>query len=243
MKILDEKFVKEQLAEWAKEDYPLTLSQELKAKDLFYDLMKEKQNSSKDLPTQEALLAEIARKLAIGEKPESVFRQHGDNKHLNYFDVFLEEGASGDILDILKENGISTDILKGIKKNVPFDVTVDGIRVVQEMSNGEDTSPTIERFAIYKDGSLIYEWKPSSMWATVYDDYDDYYDDFEPDEMPKNKVKVPKIEKADGQKTVKKVTEVTPNGERRVDFYYTKKGNLCRRIMENGKFVGGGLVK
>ena len=36
MKILDEKFVEEQLAEWAKEDYPLTLSQELKAKDTFY---------------------------------------------------------------------------------------------------------------------------------------------------------------------------------------------------------------
>ena len=48
MKILDEKFVEEQLAEWAKEDYPLTLSQELKAKDLFYELMKEKQNASRN---------------------------------------------------------------------------------------------------------------------------------------------------------------------------------------------------
>lgn len=243
MKILDEKFVEEQLAEWAKEDYPLTLSQEFKAKDLFYELMKEKQNASKDLPTQEALLAEIARKLAIGEKPESVFRQHGDNKHLNYFDVFLEEGESGKILERLNDYGISSDVLKGIKKNVPFDVTIDGVRVVQEMSNGEDTSPTIERFEIYKDGSLVYFWSPKTVSVNIYDDYDDFWDDFEPDEMPKNKIKVPKIEKADGQKTVKKVTEVTPSGERRIDFYYTKKGNLCRRIMENGKFVGGGLVK
>lgn len=177
MKILDEKFVEEQLAEWAKEDYPLTLSQELKAKDLFYDLMKEKQNASKDLPTQEALLAEIARKLVIGEKPESIFRQHGDNKHLNYFDVFLEEGESGRILERLNDYGISSNVLKGIKKNVPFDTTIDGVRVVQEMSNGEDTSPTVERFAIYKDGKLIYVWYPKSTYFSDYDD--EYFDDTE----------------------------------------------------------------
>lgn len=167
-KKLTEQFVEEQLAEWAQEDYPLTVYQEQQAKEMFYKLMNEKQNSSKTLLVQEALLAEIARKLSYGETPDGVFRQHSDNRHMNYFDVFLEDGQSTKILEALEINGIPTDVLKGIKKGVPFHVIKDGVEVEQRLDDGDDGTPHVDYFEIKVDGKTIYKWTPT---------YDfDYYD-------------------------------------------------------------------
>lgn len=223
MKILDESFVRNQLAQWAKDDYPLTLYQEMEARELFYDLMREKQNINKDIPTQEALLAEIARKLSYGETRESVFRQHGDNKHLNYFDVFLEEGASKNILDALNYYGISTDVLKGIKKNVPFDAVIDGVRVVQEISNGDDGSPTVEKFEITKDGKLVYFWTPRRDYVSYFDD--EYYDETELEqEKPAPPKQPPKTKSGKPRKGTYLATIISSSGE-----------EITKEVMSNGR--------
>lgn len=142
----------------------LTESQIQDTVDLFDILMNEKVNQSKNLWEQEALVTDIAIGYSIGEPTDLIFRQHADNKHLNYFDVFLEQGEADKIQKALLKHNISTDVLKGIKKNVDFDVTVGNVRIVQTMSDGEDTSPTIESFEIYKDGELIYKWTPDEYY-------------------------------------------------------------------------------
>lgn len=168
-KKLTEQFVRQQLSEWAQDDYPLTVYQEEQAHDMFYQLMNEKQNSSKTLLVQEALLAEIARKLSYGETPEGVFRQHSDNRHMNYFDVFLEDGQSTKILEALEIHGIPTDVLKGIKKGVPFHVIKDGVEVEQRLDDGDDGTPHVDYFEIKVNGETIYKWTPEFEF--------DYYDD------------------------------------------------------------------
>lgn len=167
----------------------LTESQIQDTIDLFDRLMNEKVNQSKNLWEQEALVTDIAIGYSIGEQTDFIFRQHADNKHLNYFDIFLEHGEADKIKKVLSEYNIPTDVLKGIKKNVAFDVTIDNVRVVQTMSDGEDTSPTIEDFEIYKDGERIYKWKPDLLLDEIDEDIgielDEYYS-IEP------KVEIPK---------------------------------------------------
>ena len=52
---------------------------------ILYDrLMNEKVNQTKNAWEQESLITDIATGLAIGEDPELIFREHADNKHLNY---------------------------------------------------------------------------------------------------------------------------------------------------------------
>lgn len=167
----------------------LTESQIQDTVDLFDKLMNEKVNQSKNLWEQEALVTDIAIGYSIGEPTDLIFRQHADNKHLNYFDVFLEQGEADKIQKALLKHNIPTDVLKGIKKNVDFDTTIGNVRVVQTMSDGEDTSPTIESFEIYKDGELIYKWSPDEFWEEGYNDID-----FEPDEYysPEYEIETPK---------------------------------------------------
>ena len=158
--------------------------------DLFDRLMNEKVNQSKNLWEQEALVTDIAIGYSIGEPTDLIFRQHADNKHLNYFDVFLEQGEADRIQKALLKHNVPTDVLKGIKKNIDFDVKIGNIRVVQTMSDGEDTSPTIESFEIYKDGELIYKWSPDEFWEEGYDNIDfesDEYYEPEPIEPPPTK--------------------------------------------------------
>ena len=167
----------------------LTESQIQDTIDLFDRLMNEKVNQSKNLWEQEALVTYIAIGYSIGEQTDFIFRQLADNKHLNYFDVFLEQGEAERIQKALLKHNVPTDVLKGIKKNIDFDVTIGNVRVVQIMSDGEDTSPTIESFEIYKDGELIYKWTPDEFWKEGYDDTD-----FEPNEYyrPESEVETPK---------------------------------------------------
>ena len=157
------------------EEHPeieLTESQIADTKTLYNRLMNEKVNQTKNAWEQESLITDIATGLAIGEDPELIFREHADNKHLNYFDVFLRKGESEKILQIFDEYGISTDILKGLKKNVPDDYTIDGVRVIQEISNDPNVSPHIINFEIYKDGKRIYKWTPNDIAEEEDEEYD-----------------------------------------------------------------------
>lgn len=157
----------------------LTESQIADTQILYDRLMNEKVNQTKNAWEQEALVTDIAIGLTMGESTDLIFRQHADNKHLNYFDVFLGAGETDNIQQAFQEHGISTDVLKGIKKNVDFDVTIGNVRVVQTMSDGEDTSPTIESFEIYSDGKRIYKWSPNEPYEEEdeVDEPDAYYDE------------------------------------------------------------------
>ena len=150
----------------------LTESQIADTQILYDRLMNEKVNQTKNAWEQEALVTDIAIGLTMGESTDLIFRQHADNKHLNYFDVFLGAGETDNVQQALQEHGISTDVIKGIKKNIDFDVTIGNVRVVQTMSDGEDTSPTIESFEIYSDGKLIYKWTPYKHLEEEDEEYD-----------------------------------------------------------------------
>lgn len=150
----------------------LTESQIADTQTLYDRLMNEKVNQTKNAWEQESLITDIATGLAIGESQELIFREHADNKHLNYFDVFLRKGESEKILQIFDEYGISTDILKGLKKNTPDDYAIDGVRVIQEISNDPNVSPQIINFEIYKDGKRIYKWTPNDIAEEEDEEYD-----------------------------------------------------------------------
>ena len=176
--IINEQQMDKHLRQWWQDNKDLIDFNELKlfkTKEMFSQLMTEKNNLSKTMDEQLSMLTDIAYGFAINEKENATFNRYADNKHLNYFDIFLEDGQRGMITEALNRAGISTDVLKGIKKNVPYDATIDGVRVVQET---EPPSNTISYFAIYKDGEKIYEWSRSS---TDYGYYDE--DFFEPDEF------------------------------------------------------------
>ena len=180
----------------------LTENQISDTQTLYDRLMNEKVNQTKNAWEQESLITDIATGLAIGESPELIFREHADNKHLNYFDVFLGKGESEKILQIFDEYGISTDILKGIKKNVPDNYTIDGVHVVQEISDDPNVSPHIINFEIYKDGKRIYEWTPDEFW----DEEDE--DIYEPDEYY-----------TPSEEVVSNVTPPTKSGKPRKGIY------------------------
>lgn len=166
----------------------ITENQIFETKELFNSLMNEKVNSQKTKLEQESLISDILIGYSYGEKKDFMFRQHSDNKHMNYFDIFLSEGESKKIQSALYKNGIPTDILKGIKKNIPFDITKDGIQIIQEISDNGEGSPTISKFEIYSDGKLIYKWTQDLEYEEDdYIDYDYYEKEEKIPEQPKTK--------------------------------------------------------
>lgn len=167
--MLNRQFVREHIAKMSMTDYPLTLQQEIEVENLYFELMKEHKNINKDKDTQISLIDEIMHKMYNKETPESIFRQHGDNSHMSYYDVFLEAGESDKILEALHNNDIPTDVLRGVKKNIPFDSTIGDVRIVQEVERTDDSSPIISAFEIYKGDRLVYEWKRSKDYVYNFD--------------------------------------------------------------------------
>ena len=170
----------------------LTESQIQDTVDLFDRLMNEKVNQSKNLWEQEALVTDIAIGYSIGEPTDLIFRQHADNKHLNFFDNFLNYGETRKIEKMLKENNLPSSILKGLKPNQE-------IHLVQEYKGDEieikgniTFSPDGEKeqndyLEISMNGQIIYSWRRNAISENVI--YDDI--DFEPDEYYEPEPKAP----------------------------------------------------
>ena len=82
--------------------------------------------------------------------------QFRDIRKFTYFDNFLYQGASDDIMKVLKQYNIPTKALQGLKPSLPFDgvtwTSSDGkqVRIVQEVT--KKPSIIIEAFDIYYDG-------------------------------------------------------------------------------------------
>ena len=223
-------------------DRELTENQIQTIIDLFNRLMNENINKNKNLAEQESLITDIAIGLTIkpeGETPEFIFRQHSDNKHLNYFDMFLANGETDKILKALAEHNIPTDVLRGLKRNQDFDAKIGNVRIFQKVAYDENGSISIEKFEIYKDGELIYEWIP-------YDEDEMEYDtEFEPEqvEIP---VEQPKRKDGKPRKSTYVSTIMTSDDvviEESYDRLGRRRLQYAAGTVINGIKVGGRLVK
>lgn len=214
MEKLKDEFVNWQLNEWAKDDYPLTEEQVKTAKTLYNRLMNEEFNREKDLLTQEALLAEIARKLSYGETEASTFRQHSDNRHMYTFDMYLEMGQSDTILEVFEKFNIPTSTLQGVKVGVPSQITTDigngntvYVDAFLKPSPDEDETSKLD---IYLNGKKIYSYT-GEIDAF---DWNDFEEEIKNEELEEQEsVKLKQINK-DGKQRKSKLLKktVTPDG-------------------------------
>ena len=145
--------------------------------DLFHSLMKEKNNRTKDENLQKKLITNIVAKLSFDENPSAIFTQHGDNKHMVYFDNRLYKGAGKDIIDVLSSYDIPTDVLKVLSWDAPFDENikeVPGLRITQAIDKSSG-SPTVDYIEIKYNNKVIYrsENENSLKYLNIDEEYDD----------------------------------------------------------------------
>lgn len=227
----------------------LSLNEIEEIKDMFNILMKDENNANKNVFEQKSLIEDLAIGKSYGETTEKLIRSHSSNKHMDFFDTFLGEGEADKIQEVLYKNGLSASVLRGIKAKKEMYITTKTDAGLVEIKGKIEPSPDgtnsqDDFFEISLNGKTIYSWTPNYTLVDLPDFEEEYLDESEPQEKQNKKIKVPSIEKAEGQKTIKKFTENTSDGDTKsYQYYYTKKGNLAVRITENGKFVGGGLVK
>lgn len=237
MKKLDDSFVDWQLKEWAKDDYPLTSEQVNTAKRLYNRLMNEEFNINKDLLTQEALLAEIARKLSYGETEDSTFRQHSDNRHMYMYDMYLEMGESDNILEVFEKFKIPTSVLKGVKLNIPTQVTTDigdgnSVYIDSYIKPSPDDNDT-SKLDIYLNGKRIYSYT-SNIDSWDYVNFDNIQD--EPEQETIEIIQVNKNGNERKSKLLKKI--VTPEGKIEVEEFTNSAGKKQIAYRgKNGRFI------
>ncbi len=123
---------------------------------------KEEQQSEATMLMQQIHLIDL-QDFSTNDYLDSIRRlenQFRDVRKFTYFDNFLYQGASDDIMKILKQYNIPTKALKGLKPSLPFDevtwTSSDGkqVRIIQEVT--KNPSIVIEVFDIYYDGKLIF---------------------------------------------------------------------------------------
>ena len=214
-------------------------------KDLFNKLMNEQSNITKNEWEQEALITDIATGCAYGESADLIFREHSDNKHMTFFDNFLEKGEADRISKILSEYGLPTEVLRGVKPNVDIDITRDLGGDTIEIKGKINPSPDSESeqddfFEIYLNGKKIYEWDRNGFdEVEEVDDFitDDVYEpdnDYEPSEdriaklytksgKLRKGVYIATIEKSNGEVITK---ELTSKGQ---IVYRDSKGRFTRK--------------
>lgn len=214
-------------------------------KDLFDRLMNERSNITKNEWEQEALITDIAIGFAYGESADSIFREHSDNKHMSFFDNFLEKGEADRISKILSEYGLPTEVLRGVKPSVDIDIKrnlgEDTIEIKGKINPSPDgESEQDDFFEIWLNGKRIYEWNRNGFdEVEEVGDFktDDTYEsdsDYEPSEERRAKlytksgklrkgVYIATIEKSDGEVITK---ELTSKGQ---IIYRDSKGRFTRK--------------
>jgi len=158
-----QKIIKESL-----EDYPINELQAKQVEDMFFSLMKETRNKDKDNILQESLVTAIMHEVSSGDVPVKILGRYGDNAHMRFFDDFLEEGVTAEIMSVFQKRGIPTGVLKGIKKGQPNNITtntdVGNITVKAKISASPTGEEDDDYLRIYQNGVLIYEWKRIGEW-------------------------------------------------------------------------------
>jgi hypothetical protein len=214
-------------------------------KDLFDKLMNESSNITKNEWEQEALITDIAIGCAYNEPADLIFREHSDNKHMSFFDNFLEKGEADRISRILSEYGLPTEVLRGVKPNIDINFERSFGNDTVEIKGRINPSPDSESeqddfFEIWLNGKKIYEWNRNEFdEVEEVGDFktDDIYEpdsDYEPNEERRAKlytksgklrkgVYIATIEKSNGEVITK---ELTSKGQ---IVYRDSKGRFTRK--------------
>lgn len=93
-----------------------------------------------------------------------MYNRFSDNKHMNYFDIFLQEGERGNITEALQGYNIPTEVLKPIRKMTDYTSTpefINGqyVQIIQETEKDDDGYVYVSYFAILVDGEPIYQFR------------------------------------------------------------------------------------
>ena len=105
------------------------------------------------------ILSDQFQSLEIGEDWMSTLKGYAQNKHMEYFDFYIGDGASEEISNIISQYGYSIDDLKGLKSFTSMSVKSKDGRLVteQKFSDEPNESPVFLYLKIYFDGKLIYD--------------------------------------------------------------------------------------
>lgn len=146
----------------------LTNSEVERIKKIYHSLENEKNLISKNLDETMSVVTGIANDVIMARQNSKIsdnvmYDRFADNKHMNYFDIFLEDGARGDITETLKSYKIPTDILKPIRKmtdysSMPEHVNGQLVQIVQETDKDDDGYVYVSNFKIIVDGEPIYQF-------------------------------------------------------------------------------------
>lgn len=225
------------------EDYPINKLQEKQVEDMFFSLMKETKNKDKDKDLQESLVTAIMHDVATKDVPEKILGRYGDNAHMRFFDDFLEEGVTGEIMSVFKKHGIPTGVLRGVKKGQPIDITTNtdagSITVKTKISPSPTGEEEDDYLSIYKDGVLIYEWKRDVGFEFDEDEYEDEYSyqEKKSDDLAKY-AEMQATKTGVRRKNLVFRKEVTPEDTYTYEYARTKKGTPITIVRDSkGRFA------
>lgn len=246
MKYLTDEEIREKMNEWVEENEGMIITPTKSDFDLiektFNRLMNES-NRAKDTRGDNITLLHDLLEMRLDaeqKRPASeseMFRQYGSNKHMNYFDIFLQQGEADKIQEILSSYGISTDVLKGVSKRDNYKsplLNSNGHKVeINQVIGNDNGSYYVEEFEIIIDGKTVYKWTKQAN-ASVAKEYEESVKELNI-----------KIKNAEVNKTIAKNKINTPSGTYTSELYKTSTGKLAKRIKgAKGRFVkGGGIIR
>lgn len=204
--------------------------------EVFNALMGEEARKYDTMADNETLLHDLL-EMRFGEEQATNFQMmsaYGDNKHLGYFDMVLQEGESDYIASILAENNIPTSVLKGISASVPHEgvpIELPDGRMVQIYQDVEkpspDDSPIVTNFEIYVDGQRIYSWSKRASREAIFKKTTRKYN------ITKEQFEMAKI-----GSTVSSRTVISNKGKYREEIWKTSTGKAAiRRRDAKGRFM------
>lgn len=126
------------------------------------------------------ILADQFQALQIGEDWMSTLKGYSQNKHMEYFDFLIGDGAAEDISNIISQYGYSIDDLKGLKSFKSMIVKSDDGRLVteQKFTDNPDETPVLLYIRIYYDGKLIYDSSNETVQRDYNQDIQQLYERF-----------------------------------------------------------------
>lgn len=202
-----------------------------------YDKLQDESNVQKYNKNQQySLLDDIVSGNELGETEQELFRHHGSQKHLNYFDNFLADGQSDAIVDAIHRYGGSADVLRGVKpyKSQQFKAPSDPrFEIYQEWTKGDDgSSPVLLFFEVRFNGQVIYRFTPDVGGRGI--------TPIEPKKwLERLKRDLEEQGKYRNAQTLQRTPIFTSSGEKLTEeSFLTSKGNVGTRTRgANGRFV------
>lgn len=203
-------------------------------------------NANAPKSTQISALTAVAYDVMIqGLSDDKIFIDNTSYKHLSYFDNFLMEGESKNILNILKTYDIPPDVLQGVRLNLPMDgdniiferinkngeKVKDSVKLTQVIVKEQGISPYIGEFIIEYKGKIIYNFRQDFRGQASYLNF------IERSELNKNKVQRGKTIEKRKVKTMK--YEYYERSYEKKDGTIATKKQYVKGTIINGKKVGG----